>query len=161
MVLSFGLSTKSVLSQIDNIYFSQLSWVFSYKKQGHKVADDLNQELKEFSKINLSSRWFVLVTDEFNQNVEFHELYRKSERSDLTVSQLCSSKMKLCPKPEYIWKRREDLSGVHLKIATPRHGDSLLQNNNGVSHINIYQNSSLIKLKFMHLAIINVDNQFW
>jgi len=137
LVLSFGALTKSILSQIDNIYFSQLSWAFSYKNQGHTVVDDLNDEFKEFSHIDLSSRLLVLVADDFNQNVEFqnivfYELYRKSKSSNLTITQLCSSKIKICPKPDCIWKRRKDLSGVHFQVAV-HHGDPLLQNSNGVS----------------------------
>jgi hypothetical protein len=76
---------------------------------------------------------FVLVTDENNQSVEFYELYRKSKTSNLTVSQLCSSKLKLCPKPDLIWIRRKDLSGVHFQVAV--RPDSLLQKSNGVSQV--------------------------
>jgi hypothetical protein len=133
LVLSFGTFTKLVLSQIGSIYFSQHSWVFNYKSQGHKVVDDLNHEFKEFIQIDLSSRLFVLVTDENNQSIEFYELYRKSTRNNLTISQLCSSKLKLCSKPDLIWNRRKDLSGVHFQVAV--RPDTLLQNSNGVSPV--------------------------
>jgi len=134
LVSNFGSSTKSILSQIDSKYFSEHSWVFSYKSQGHKVVYDLNHELKDFIKLDLSSRWFVLVDNYLNQTVEFYELYRKSKTSNLTISQLCSGKIKLCPRPDFIWKRRKDLSGVHFQVAV--HGDdALLQKSNGVCPI--------------------------
>ncbi len=133
LVLSFGTLTKLVLSQIGGIYFSLHSWVFSYKSQGHKVVDDFNYEFKEFGQIDLSSRLFVLVTEENKQSVEFYEIYQKSKTCNLTISQLCSSKLKICPKPDLIWIRRKDLSGVHFQVAV--RPDSLLQNSNGVSPV--------------------------
>jgi hypothetical protein len=133
LVLSFGPLTKLILSQIDNFYFSHISWAFSYKLKGQRVVDDLNDEFKEF-RIDLSSRWFVLVDNDLNKTMEFYEIYKKSKTSNLTISQLCSGKIKFCTKPDFIWKRRKDLSGVHFQVAVHR-GDSLLQNSNGVSQI--------------------------
>jgi len=133
LVLSFGPLTKLVLSQIDNTYFSQHSWIFSYKIQGHKVVDVLSHEFQEFIQIDLSSRLFVLTFDQNDQTIGFYELYQKSKTSNLTVSQLCSSKLNFCPKPDLIWIRRKDLSGVHFQVAV--HPDCLLQNSNGVSTV--------------------------
>jgi len=145
-VLNFGPLAKSILSQVDSIYFSKMSWAFSYRSHGQKVLDDLNDKFKEFNHLDFSSQLFVfvLVANDFNQNVELYELYQKSKVSNLTISQLCSSKIKFCPKPDFIWKRRKDLSGVNFQVAV-HHGDPMLQNSNGVSKINIFKNKYLQK----------------
>jgi hypothetical protein len=146
LVFTLGSLTKSILSGIDKIFYSQLSWVFCYKSQGHTIIEALKHELREFNQINLNSRWYALTVDDFNQNVEFYELYKKSKGSNLTISQLCSSKIKLCPKPEFIWKRRKDLSGVHFQVAAKR-GDTLLKNFNEVCKISICQHSTTFYLQ--------------
>ncbi len=140
-----------MLSQINKIFYSQLSWVFCYKNQSHTIIDGLKHELREFNQINLNSRWYALTVDDFNQNVEFYELYRKSKASNLTISQLCASKIKLCPKPDFIWKRRKDLSGVHFKVATQR-GDALLKKSNEVCNINLYQHTGCCSIHFFQIA---------
>ena len=118
LVLSFGLATKSIVSRIPKLYFSQHSWIFWYEtSKGHNVIGDLTLEFRDVTGIDFNSRSYVATVDEVNQIYGFYEMFRKYENQSLIISQLCSTKIEFCEKQDVIWNRRKDLSGVHFTIA--------------------------------------------
>ncbi len=47
----------------------------------------------------------------------FYEIFRKYEKKSLIISRLCSRRIEFCEKPDFIWNRRKNLTGVHFLVA--------------------------------------------
>ncbi len=117
-ILSVGIATKQIISRIPKIYFSHHSWIFWHETiKGHDIIDDLNLEFSDVAGIDFNSRCYVVSVDDVNEVYGFYEMYRKYENRSLIISRLCSTKIEFCGKPNFIWNRRKDLSGVHFLIA--------------------------------------------
>ena len=118
LVLPFGSATKRIISRIPKIYFSQHSWIFWYEtSKGRNVIGDLSLEFRDVTGIDFDSRSYVATFDEVHHIYGFYEMFRKYENQSLIISRLCSTKIEFCGKPDFIWNRRKDLSGVHFKVA--------------------------------------------
>jgi len=61
------------------------------------------------------------------QTLDFYEVYRVSRNHSLTVAVLCQVSVinNVCEKPDFIWERRKNLTGVHFRIGVLSQGSFL------------------------------------
>ncbi len=104
--------------------FTEQSWLFQFRfKMDYldRVAlSSINDYFKSFLKINLMSQIYVWA--KARKENSLFEIYRIFFGMNLTVSELCHFEAKndnktLIKNGNQIWARRNNLTGVHLKVA--------------------------------------------
>ena len=95
-------------------YFDKDVWIFQMVSGN---TNEFKTFFSRFTNITLQSK--IYSTAEANPEKLF-EIYRKSSKSDLTISQFCtfqeSSGSINMRGPQDIWLRRKNLEGVHFNI---------------------------------------------
>ena len=105
--------------------FVDYAWLILYQSNfidDFEIAKTVQTDLQQVHEIKLSSR--IYVADVFrNQNeteLKLFEIYRKWEKGEIVVSRIDQSKSNKSKfgknDKSFIWDRRKDLTGVHLRV---------------------------------------------
>ena len=133
--------TDVVLAETDT--FKNASWLFQFKFKMDYLDRDaissMNDYFNIFYKIDLMSQIYVLA--DTTKEKRLLEVYRKYFEMNLTISELCkfegNNEEKLLSKNgNQIWPRRNNLTGVHFKVAY-LHSIGYLHEENNVSKLKL------------------------
>ena len=136
VVLNFDQRIKNFLSQQKQTVFSDNSWIVFFPAIiNSSIVQNIKGEFKNFKPVFLNSRFYVMAI-ESNDNFKIFELFRKGENGDLIVSEIWRFDTNGWNEIDsrFIWNRRKDLTGTHLKVAV-KLNTSLFTQRDGVSYI--------------------------
>jgi len=104
--------------------FENESWLFKFQFQmdtlDQYAISSITDYFHNFHKIDLLSKIYAWA--ESTKEKRLFEVYRKSFEMNLTISELCQFEGKSSEKTsikngKQIWRRRNNLTGVHFKVA--------------------------------------------